>query len=468
MKSLATAGALDSTAEVGQTFFVAPAGNDGNDGSIERPFATIQHALEVARDNGDEGGDRIYLRAGTYRPTTSLLLLEHGGPRRWSRLAAWRGENVVIDGSRIAPVNGRPAPLILVEGSYYEIAGLELAGALKSGISIYAAHVRVIGNVIRDSMWGAVWSDPVRASCLFFAENVVFHNCLMNKPRRLAGGWPSAVNLTHHGDVVIGNRIYENLGEGFGVYGSHHYVAHNNVHDNFSAELYLNNATDTTLHANFVHSLGKREFFRDWNLKEDWTKPRPFWAPAQGIAMANESATDIQFARNRVVNNIVIGRRYRSLNWWNGFPAHDGTRNGGLVDSLIAHNTVVGDAEALFHIDDNDHPDTEIRDNVFLQRRPERPLTDFHGVGGITFSYNLRYGGRGMGPAGEGRGPGDVEQDPRLVDPGAASVADYRLRPDSPAIDAASSSAAGRDYFGNERPYGDSNDMGAHEWSSDS
>jgi hypothetical protein len=454
---------VDAATEVRRTFFVAPDGRDRNPGEITSPFQTIEHALEVAGSNGTDGGDRIFLRAGTYRPTKQLRLLEHGTPQRWSRLAAWDDEHVRIDGSQVAPVEGEPASLIYVGGSHYEISGLELVGARKSAVSLYGPHVRVIRNVIHDCQWGAVWSDPVTAGSLVFARNVVYHNCLMNAPRRLAGGWPSAVNLTHHGDVVVDNRIYENVGEGLGVYGGDHLVAHNDLRDNFSIEIYLSNVTDTTLHANYIHSDGRQEYFRDWNLKEDWTKPQPFWAPAEGIGMANESATGIQFARNRVVDNVVIGRRYRSLNWWNGEP-----RSGGMVDSVIAHNTVVGEAEALFHLDDNDHSGTEIRDNVFYQRRSDRPLTDFHGVQGITFSHNLRFGGKGAGPAGDGAGPGDVEDDPRVVDPAGGKAGHYRLQSNSPAIDAGTPAGIDRDYFGNERPYGDRYDIGAHEWSTDS
>jgi hypothetical protein len=267
---------------------------------------------------------------------------------------------------------------------------------------------------------------------------------------------------------VVDNRIYENYGEGLGVYGTGHDVAHNDLHDNFGIEIYLNNATDTMVHANYIHSDGNEEFFRDWNLKEDWTKPAPFWAPAEGIGMANESSSDIQFARNRVVNNIVVDPRYRGLNWWNGFSPDGGPPNGGMRDSLIAHNTVICAAEALFHLDDNDHAGTEIRNNIFHQLRPDRRLTDFYGVRGITFSHNLRFGGKGTGPAGEGRGPGDVEKDPLVVDPAGGRAGRYRLRPDSPAINAGTPAGVALDYFGNERPFGDRYDIGAHEWSKDS
>jgi hypothetical protein len=453
----------------GQDLYVDPKGSDAPDRgtTIDRPFATITYALQQAQKNGMEGGDHIYLRAGTYYPAQKLELVEHGSPQRWSLLAAYHDEHVVIDGSQVAPDDGDPAPLIRVTGSYYEISGVELVGARKSAISLYGAQVRVIGNVIRDSTWGAVWSEPGQAASLVFAHNVVYHNCLMNQPRRLAGGWPSAVNLTDRDDTVVDNQVYENYGEGLGVYGSGHHVAHNDLHDNFSAEIYLNNATRTTVDTNFIHSHGNEEYFRDWKLKQDWAKPMPFWAPSEGIAMANESATGIQFADNRVVNNIVVGPHYRALNWWNGFPQEGGPANGGMRDSLIAHNTVVSESEALFHLDDNNHSGTRIVNNIFYQQRPDRPLTDFDGVRGITFSHNLRFGGVGSAPAGEGNGPGDVEKDPDVLDPSGKTAQDYHLRPDSPAINAGIPISVNLDYFNNGRPYHVRYDIGAHEWSKD-
>jgi hypothetical protein len=117
--------------------------------------------------------------------------------------------------------------------------------------------------------------------------------------------------------------------------------------------------------------------------------------------------------------------------------------------------------------DDNDHAGTRIHDNLFHQRHAERRLTDFHGVRGIAFSHNLRFGGNGAGPAGEGEGPGDVEKDPRLVNPRGRKPGHFRLRSDSPAVNAGVAVGVDVDYFGNERPYGDRYDIGAHEWSKD-
>src|SRR5438270_6378164 len=164
MKTSAIAIQMERPGEVdpaSQTLFVAPDGDDvRGDGSMERPFASIELAIKVAASNGMDGGDQIFLRAGIYRPTAPLILSEHGGPGRWSRLAPWGTEGVVIDGSQIGKdEKGQPQSMIYVHGSYHEISGLELVNSPKSAISLYGRQVRVIGNVIHDSMGGAVYSD---------------------------------------------------------------------------------------------------------------------------------------------------------------------------------------------------------------------------------------------------------------------------------------------------------------------
>jgi Protein of unknown function (DUF1565) len=54
------------------TYFVAPTGSDANPGSIDHPFQTIQHALNVAV----HPGDTVEVRAGTYH---EMLTLKHSG-----------------------------------------------------------------------------------------------------------------------------------------------------------------------------------------------------------------------------------------------------------------------------------------------------------------------------------------------------------------------------------------------------
>src|SRR5262245_63706428 len=49
-------------------YYVAPTGNDSNPGTMTSPFATIQRGHDVAA-----AGDTVWIRGGTYRPTTGKM-----------------------------------------------------------------------------------------------------------------------------------------------------------------------------------------------------------------------------------------------------------------------------------------------------------------------------------------------------------------------------------------------------------
>jgi len=68
-------------------YVVAMGGDDGNAGTIDDPFATIMHAMQVA-----SYGHRVYVRAGTYY---EQLVNSHRGV--W--VQGYPGETAVIDGS---------------------------------------------------------------------------------------------------------------------------------------------------------------------------------------------------------------------------------------------------------------------------------------------------------------------------------------------------------------------------------
>jgi hypothetical protein len=100
----------ESTAPPLREFYVAPNGNDGNDGSFGSPFRTVRHALGQVRY-----GDTIYLRAGDYREEIFVGPLTVWGWSGWlptleSSVGSWNrmvnivnynGEEAVIKGSEI-------------------------------------------------------------------------------------------------------------------------------------------------------------------------------------------------------------------------------------------------------------------------------------------------------------------------------------------------------------------------------
>src|SRR5580765_4100081 len=54
---------------LGQPYYVAPTGSDGNPGTLEKPFATIQHAQQAVRRKPGS----VWLRGGTYYLAEKLV-----------------------------------------------------------------------------------------------------------------------------------------------------------------------------------------------------------------------------------------------------------------------------------------------------------------------------------------------------------------------------------------------------------
>ena len=67
---------------LGQPYYVAPTGSDGNAGTLEKPFATIQHAQQAVRQKPGP----VWLRGGRYYlPEKLVFNAEDSGrrPPRW-------------------------------------------------------------------------------------------------------------------------------------------------------------------------------------------------------------------------------------------------------------------------------------------------------------------------------------------------------------------------------------------------
>lgn len=73
--------------------YVSPSGSDDASGDINTPLQSIQAAVDAAT-----AGTTIYLRKGTYSPSTNIQIGKSGSPGKAYVLRAYEGEKVVIDG----------------------------------------------------------------------------------------------------------------------------------------------------------------------------------------------------------------------------------------------------------------------------------------------------------------------------------------------------------------------------------
>jgi len=211
----------------GKTFYVATSGSDSSPGTKQRPWKTIQHALNRLRP-----GQRALVRRGMY---VQDHVIERSGTRTAPiTVAAYPGERVVL---RAAATSGDTYPLRVSSGAaFFRIQGfiLELAKG-DSSTNVYfegSAHdVELSRNEIRFSQDQGV-----------FVEN-------------------STRNIH-----IIGNRIHDN-GRGHqsgqhqshGIYieGADHLVANNVVHGHpygFGIQIYPENEGTIVVHNTVVGS----------------------------------------------------------------------------------------------------------------------------------------------------------------------------------------------------------------------
>ena len=118
-------------------YFVAVDGSDTNDGSIEKPFATLSKALNTVTVDGDA----IFLRGGTYVVKNEDLM--QTSDKLWTRafvldkkpaskskgivIAGYQNETAVIDMSGIKP-EGKRVQAFYITGRYYHVRNLDVVG----------------------------------------------------------------------------------------------------------------------------------------------------------------------------------------------------------------------------------------------------------------------------------------------------------------------------------------------------
>ncbi|GIW33098.1 choice-of-anchor Q domain-containing protein [Meiothermus sp.] len=118
----------------GPTFYVGPGGSNANDGSRERPWATITFAAARLKP-----GQVLRVLPGTYNEAVSVSV---------SGTAS--GRIVIASDTRWgAKVNAQGALFgIDVRGSYVDIVGFEVTGATNSGIVSWGSHIGILFNYI--------------------------------------------------------------------------------------------------------------------------------------------------------------------------------------------------------------------------------------------------------------------------------------------------------------------------------
>lgn len=136
----------------GNTYYVATTGSDGNPGTLNAPFATIQHAAGVAGP-----GDFVFVRGGVYNQLVSLT--KSGTANAPITFATYPGETATLDGTGLAIPGGQNGLITLHNAGYVIVEGFEVRNYTTSkrsqvpiGIYVTGAGdgVQIINNHIHD------------------------------------------------------------------------------------------------------------------------------------------------------------------------------------------------------------------------------------------------------------------------------------------------------------------------------
>ena len=181
------------------TYYVAPppTGNDANSGSIESPWATLQHAADVLQP-----GDTVLLREGSF---AGAHFTTSGTAALPIAVRAFHGEKVEIDGDNPTTPDG-----INLEGaSHFVVEGLHVRGRTRAGIrAVLCENVILRGNHLDgNARWGIFTG--------FCDDLLIEGNHTSNSAEE------HGIYVSNSGDrpTIRGNQIWDNQANGIHMNG---------------------------------------------------------------------------------------------------------------------------------------------------------------------------------------------------------------------------------------------------------
>jgi uncharacterized membrane protein YgcG len=322
------------------TYYVdAAIGNDSNAGtSIGSPWLTVQKAGDVA-----VAGDTCFIRSGTY---DTLVLAASGTSGNPITFKNYPSESPVLNYT-VDP-DSPPSPEVFVIDfnghSWIVLDGLKTTGG-SIGILCYpgASNNQILNCEVSDSLgtgimvYGGSSNNLIRAC-------ISHDNCKLNWPRGAiydrGGIWGAGITVQGGGsnNIVEDSYSYWNHGEGLstGVGTTNTIFRRNVVGDNWSVNLYVDGATNTTFERNLVYLTNTA---KEWPTVDELDRNK---SNALGIGAAIEPDSSFLAALSglTIINNVVVNC---NAGIWS-FPEEAGHI---FSNWLIANNTLIRNTEGV-------------------------------------------------------------------------------------------------------------------------
>ncbi|KAF9889350.1 hypothetical protein FE257_007460 [Aspergillus nanangensis] len=205
---------------LGAEIYVSPSGSDDATGAIASPLKSIQAAVDLAT-----AGSTIYLREGTYSPTTNIQITKSGSAGSPIVLQAYEGEKVVIDGEEMP---GTPAELDasldnddrgilhIQDAEYWEFYDLELINGPYGVYSRDASNNHYERIITRDNYEsGFQLQGAASNNSVFYLDS--YGNRDPRKNGESADGF-ACKEGEGEGNILRGARLWNNVDDGLDLW----------------------------------------------------------------------------------------------------------------------------------------------------------------------------------------------------------------------------------------------------------
>jgi hypothetical protein len=203
-----------ATAQSG-ALYVATNGNDSNSGTLATPLRTIQRAVDLAQP-----GYTIYIRSGTYAPSTNIQILKNGTSSQPITMRNHNGERVVIDGENMPYTPGAagssiPRPergAVHIEGDHWRLIGLEIIHGPYGVFGIDTSNTVFERIVTRDNYESGLHFQGASSN-----NHVIDLDAYGNRDPRKNGESADGLAIKEgsgSGNVVRGARLWNNSDDG--------------------------------------------------------------------------------------------------------------------------------------------------------------------------------------------------------------------------------------------------------------
>jgi len=174
-----------------RNLYVATTGNDANDGSIDKPFLTINKAAQVAI-----AGDVVIIKSGTYSPASSVVVANSGTAANPIAFMAEVKDGVIIDGTASSTPNATDRQGLFTtlgttttNKSWIVIDGLRIINSKFAGVySRYSDNIIVkncstnntgaSGIIAANSSNIKVLNNKVQQACMYPSTSVGTNECI--------------------------------------------------------------------------------------------------------------------------------------------------------------------------------------------------------------------------------------------------------------------------------------------------